>query len=230
MTVLATLRAGVLSVAVLACARAESRPANPASHSAAAPSASPAATDSTSRLADRGRTLGDPSATLWVVMISDFQCPYCKQWHDESFATVRDAYVKTGKVRLAFLNLPLSMHPNARPAAEAAMCASAQGRFWEMHDALFVEQARWAAAADPSSVLDSIATASGVDASRMRACVKSGAVAALVDQDVHRANAAGTAATPSFVIGDQLVKGAVPVAELRAAIDAALAKAPPARR
>jgi protein-disulfide isomerase len=231
MTLFTTLRAATLAAALLACARAESKPAGIASASAAVPATPTAASaDTTVRAADRGRTLGDSTAKVWVVMISDFQCPYCKRWHDESFAAIRKDYVATGKVRIAFLNLPLGMHPNARPAAEAAMCASAQGKFWEMHDALFTTQERWAPESDASNAIDSAAAHAGVDAARMRACVKAGTMRAMVEQDMRRAGDAGAKATPSFVVGEQFVEGAVPLDELRKAIDAALAgtSAPPA--
>jgi protein-disulfide isomerase len=224
-----TLRAAALAVAVLACARAESKPAASGSPAVAAPATSTsAAADTLVRAADRGRTLGDSSAKVWVVMISDFQCPYCKRWHDDSFDSLRTNYVKTGKVRVAFLNNPLSIHPNAMPAAEAAMCASAQGKFWEMHDALFAAQDSWAPAADASEVIDSLAAHAGVDAARMRACVKAGTMRPMIDQDMKRAGDAGARATPSFVVGEQLLVGAGPFDDMRKAIDAALAGAPAA--
>ena len=77
--------------------------------------------DTISDRADGGRIAGDPKATVWVVMASDFQCPYCKTWHDAAFQSVLKTYVNTGRVRLAFLNMPLSIHPNAVVAAEAAL-------------------------------------------------------------------------------------------------------------
>src|ERR1700737_4438096 len=63
-------------------------------------------TDSVSARADRGRIRGAESAPIWLVEISDFQCPYCKQWHDDSYAALDNEFVKTGKVRLAYLNYP----------------------------------------------------------------------------------------------------------------------------
>ena len=95
------------------------------------------------KAADKGRATGNPAAAIWLVEVSDFQCPWCKKFHDETFATVKKEYVDSGKIRLAYLNLPLSMHANAMPAAIAAMCASAQGKFWEMHDKLFDTQQTW---------------------------------------------------------------------------------------
>ena len=75
-------------------------------------------TDSVSAAADRGRIRGSADAPVWFIEVSDFQCPFCKQWHDASFAAIDNEYVKTGKVRMAYLNYPLSsIHPNARAAA-----------------------------------------------------------------------------------------------------------------
>src|SRR5688500_17464643 len=103
-----------------------------------------AAPDSDVVKADLARIQGSPTAPVWVIEVSDFQCPYCKQWHEQTYPKLRDEFVRTGKVRLAYINFPLAQHGNAQPAAEAAMCAGAQGKFWEMHDALFTNQAKWA--------------------------------------------------------------------------------------
>src|SRR6476619_5410727 len=139
--------------------------------SAARPAA--AAPDSNITRADLARIQGSPNAPLWVIEVSDFQCPYCKSWHDDTYAAFRDEYVKTGKVRLAYVNFPLNSHRYAWPAAESAMCAAAQGKFWEMHDALFITQHRWEAAPAPEIVFDSLARAAGVDIPRWRDCVSS---------------------------------------------------------
>src|SRR5215210_7202557 len=64
--------------------------------------------DSISTIADKARIRGAATAPVWLVEISDFQCPFCKEWHDKTFATIDREYVKTGKVRLAYLNFPLS--------------------------------------------------------------------------------------------------------------------------
>ena len=180
--------------------------------------------DSTTILAkaDRGRIRGDSAAKLWVVMVSDFQCPYCRQWHDEVFATVVRDYVEQGKIRIAYLNFPLSGHANAMPAAEAAMCAAVQGRFWEMHDAIFRTQSHWAGLSDPKPVFDSLALSTGVAAQPYRACIQSGATRAMIAADEQRASAAGVKATPTFFIGAETIEGAVPLADFRSALDKAL--------
>ncbi len=179
--------------------------------------------DSISDRADAGRILGDPKATLWVVMASDFQCPFCKTWHDAAFQQLMAKYVNTGKVRLAFLNMPLSIHPNAVPAAEAAMCASVQNKFWPMHDSLFATQARWETLANPVPALDSLAASLGVIMPAWRTCMSEHLTRPLIQADHDRASHSGVNSTPTFFVGAQQLAGAD--ANVGAAIAAALAKA-----
>src|SRR3954467_11126855 len=174
--------------------------------------------------ADLARIQGSPSAPLWVIEVSDFQCPYCKQWHDETYQTFRDEYVKTGKVRLAYVNFPLAQHQFAWPAAESAMCAGAQGKFWNMQDALFTTQNQWEALPSPSTFFDSLARVEGVDIARWRQCVQSGKMKAWIQADHDRAERAGAGSTPSFMIGDKLLVGAQPIDEIRRAIDSAMVR------
>ncbi len=216
-----------------ACARSEATPAarTPASATAAGSSAAGSGmatglTDSVSTAADRGRIRGSDRAPIWLVEVSDFQCPYCKQWHDESFAAIDKEYVQTGKVRLAYLNFPLaSIHKNARAASEAAMCASVQGKFWPLHESLFVSQPRWAGVENPVPTFDSLAAAAGVNHSAWQQCMTSHATAALIDADRDRSTSAGVQSTPTFFIGDRKLEGAYPVDSFRVAIEAAIAKA-----
>jgi protein-disulfide isomerase len=184
----------------------------------------PAPTDSNITRADLARIQGSPSAPLWVIEVSDFQCPYCKQWHDQTYNAFVDQYVKTGKVRLAYVNFPLQSHVHAWPAAEAAMCAGAQGKFWAMHDALFTTQARWEELPSPAAVFDSLARSNGVEMRSWRDCVSTGRMKSLIAADQDRASRAGANATPSFMIGDKILAGAQPIEALRIVIDSALLK------
>ena len=174
--------------------------------------------------ADLARIQGNPNAPLWVIEVSDFQCPYCKEWHDQTYKTFRDELVSTGKVRLAYVNFPLSSHQFAWPAAESAMCAAAQGKFWEMHDALFNTQEKWERLPSPAVFFDSLARAQGVDIDRWHQCVQSGKMKPLIQADHDRAETAGASATPSFMIGDKLLAGAQPIEVIRQAVDSAMAK------
>lgn len=173
--------------------------------------------------ADSSRIRGAASAPLWIVEISDFQCPYCKQWHDSSYDRVMREYVETGKARFAYLNLPLPNHANAIPAAEAAMCAGLQQRFWEMHDALFDAQSRWATLADPWPVFAALATGRGIDAAEMRACADEDRVLSLVNADAARAVQAGVQSTPTFLVGSVMLQGAYPFDAMKQVVDSVLA-------
>lgn len=182
--------------------------------------------DSVSAHADKSRIRGAESAPVWLVEISDFQCPFCKQWHDQVFATIDREYVKTGKVRLAYLNFPLTrIHANAQGAAEAAMCAGVQGKFWELHDGLFKTQARWADLKAPMPVFDSLARAAGVVPKGWATCMSTHATAKLIEADRDRSTKAGVESTPTFFIGDRALAGAYPIDTFRVVLDQAIAKA-----
>ena len=219
------------------CARTEAVPAASAGATAssagdvnATAAATPGAslsglTDSVSAAADRGRIRGSADAPVWFIEVSDFQCPFCKQWHDASFAAIDSEYVKTGKVRMAYLNFPLSIHANARAAAEAAMCASVQDKFWQMHESLFASQPRWEDQPNPLPTFDSLAVAAGVDAKAWRDCMSTHATAKIIEADHDRSRSAGVGSTPTFFIGDRKIEGAYPTDSFRVAIDKALAAA-----
>jgi len=176
------------------------------------------------RKADHARIEGSDSAKVWVVEISDFQCPFCKEWHDETYAAVKRDYVDSGKIRFAYINFPLPGHRNAWPAAEAAMCVAAQGKFWPMHDALFATQKSWETLSDPSAYLDSLAVSSGVDSIAYHGCVSKHEMRALIQADIDRATSSGVNSTPSFNIGGEMIAGAQPTEVFRQAIDSALAR------
>lgn len=175
--------------------------------------------------ADAARIQGDTAAPVWLVELSDFQCPFCKRWHDETYPIIKREYIDAGIVRMAYVNLPLSMHPHAQPAAEAAMCAAAQGRFWPVHDAIFDTQERWTPLPNAIPLFDSIAVASGIEATQYRTCRESGVMRRLIAADVSRAIAAGVRPTPTFFVGSEKIEGAAPIAEFRAAIARARARA-----
>jgi protein-disulfide isomerase len=190
----------------------------------AGPAASAEAQSEDPRIAkaDSARILGDAGATTWLVVISDFQCPYCKQWHDSSGEALRTEYVNTGKVRLAYINFPLGQHQQAVPTAEAAMCAGVQGRFWPYHDALFATQQRWAAMPDATTLLDSLARALSLDVAAHKQCRESHVLLPLIEADRQRATATGARSTPTLIVGGRIVEGAVPMLALRRMLDAAI--------
>jgi len=213
-------------------ARATTTPGAESAAAAAAPAAAPttdgaasAQTDPMVARADSARIRGSASAKVWMIIASDFQCPYCKMWHDSADMTIRREYIDNGKVRLAFINYPIGTHQNAVPAAEHAMCAAAQNKFFEMHDALFAAQDQWVPLPDPSAKFQELAGKAGVDVNALKACVSSHKMRPLIEADHEKAVRAGVRATPSFFIGNQLLEGVQMPADLRKVLDAALANA-----
>ncbi len=227
LTALATL---VAACVVAGCGSSGSDRSSSVAASAAVaaqpPKSEPATKGDTAldRAADHARVQGNASAPLWVVEISDFQCPFCREWHDQSYAAIKSQYIDTGKIRFAYINYPLSIHKNAWPAAEAAMCAAAEGKFWPMHDSLFASQPRWENAANPQPTLDSIPASVGVSHDAYTTCVTQHQMRALIQADVDRANESGVTATPTFIIGTAKITGAQPLDQFRAVVDAQLAK------
>jgi protein-disulfide isomerase len=181
--------------------------------------------------ADLGRIQGGPNAPIWLVEISDFQCPYCKQWHDVTYPIIKREYIDPGHIRMAYVNLPLSsIHRHAAPAAEAAMCAAVQNRFWQVHDALFATQDQWKGLSDARAAFDSLTLATGVDAAQWRECMQSQVMQRLLNGDRQRAGMAGVTSTPVFFVGNEMIRGAAPIEDFRAAIQRARANAPAGAR
>jgi len=220
--------AAVLAMTIFACSPTQSAPpasnAAPAANASAASPTPAAQQDPLVTAADRGRIEGDANAKTWLIVASDFQCPFCKQWHDESYKTVYDEYVRSGKIKVAYVNYPLQQHQHAMATAEAAMCAAAQGKFWPYHEALFATQKDWESLPSPAAVLDSIAGAVGLDKAAWKQCVDSGKMKPLIEADHDRTAAAGVQSTPSFIIGDRVMLGVQPIERLRAALDSEIAK------
>ena len=200
-----------LAASTAAAAAAQARPADPAR-------------DARVTRADANRIRGAANAPVWVVVISDFQCPFCKRWHDETEAQIERDYVRTGKVRLAYINYPIaSIHPNAYATHEVAMCAAEQERFWPVAEALFRTQDQWKGSRDVRAYLDSLLRTLPVDKTRLDACVRGGEMRALIDADIDRSTRTGVGSTPSFLINGRPLVGAQPYEAFKRAIDAALA-------
>lgn len=226
------LRLVLASSLVAACGRGDSskQPSAATTSETANGTVGAALADTISERADRGRIAGDENAKVWLIMASDFQCPFCKQWHDAQFAGLMQDYVQKGKVRTAFLNFPLGQHQNALPAAEAAMCAAVQNKFWPVHEALFATQHRWDTLKVATAVFDSIVTTTGINMSLYHTCVNKHLTLPMIEADRDRARQQGAQSTPTFIVvpGGTVLMGAD--ANVRAALDAALAKVAPAKK
>ena len=163
-------------------------------------------------------TLGKADAPITLVEFSDFQCPFCKGMAP----TLKEVAQKLGdKVQIVYRQYPISsIHPFAMKAAEASLCANEQGKFWEIHDAMFEDQAKLA-------VRDLKATAVrlGLDAKKFDTCLDSGRYVEQVQNDLREGQRAGVTGTPAvFINGVEVPGGNVPYSTLEAAIERELAR------
>jgi protein-disulfide isomerase len=174
--------------------------------------------------ADRARVRGDSAAPIRIVEISDFECPYCVRFYEESYRALDSLYVRSGIARYLWISFPNSGHPRAWPAIEAAFCAGAAARFWEMHDLLFERREEWAAAPDPNALFREWAEGLGIDGASFAECLRNDQTAPLQVRDYESALRAGVASTPFFIVGDSVaIRGAVPLETFRTAVDSVLA-------
>ena len=170
---------------------------------------------------------GNPNAPVTVVEYSDFQCPFCSRFFQQTLPLIEENYIDTGKIKFVYKDLPLdSLHPNARAAHIAAECADEQGKFWEYHDALFEKQPQWSnlASSELQNTLTEFATDMGLQAASFESCMQSPNIADEVNNDTLEAASFGATGTPTFFIGnekDGFIKlvGAQPYAAFQRVID-----------
>ena len=168
------------------------------------------------QVAATGPAKGPESAPVTIVEFSDFECPFCSRINP-TLAQVRENY--PDQVRIVFRQFPLDMHPNARKAAEASLCASDQDKFWEMHDAMFADQRNLGVPA-----LKEKAERIGLDAAQFGQCLDSGEYADEVAADLRAGVEAGVNGTPAMFVNGIPLSGAVPYENLAEVIDAELAR------
>ena len=168
-------------------------------------------------IAADGPSRGPKDAKVTIVEFSDFECPYCRDGRD----IMEKVVGKYGdKVRLVFRNFPLSAHRQARKAAEAGLCAEAQGKFWPLHDTMFAH-------ADQLSIAELKAAAGklGVEQARFDKCLDNAETAAQVEKDLADGEKAGINGTPAFFINGRMLSGVRKVDEFSQVIDEELAAA-----
>ena len=174
-------------------------------------------------------TLGRADAPVTILEFSDFECPYCQQFHDEVMGTLRRNYIETGLVRFVHKDLPLPFHNNAVPAAAAARCAGDQTKYWQVYSALFKDQP----CLDCKGVLEIARSVVG-DTTSLQACMNDPKTLTMIEANRSEAKLLGIQATPTFVIGPTLAKhrhqgtvieGALPWPAFKKAVDQALARA-----
>jgi len=164
---------------------------------------------------------GPVGAAVTIIEFSDYQCPFCKRFYDETLPQIQATY--EGRVRFVYRDFPLtSIHPHAQKAAEASECADEQGRFWEYHGLLWANQQELDVAS-----LKAYAGELGLDTATFDGCLDSGKYSQEVQKDYSDGISYGVQGTPWFFINGVEVQGAQPFSNFQTVIDSLLASATP---
>ena len=169
-----------------------------------------------------GHDRGSASARVVMIDLSDFGCPYCAEFTRETYPAIEKEYVETGKVFFKYVPFLVGSFPHSGEATRATECAADQGGFWPMMKGVYEAQREWRKGPDPYTLLIGIASAAGLDSTRFATCYVSQRT------DVRTARATGVASdlgvrvTPSFLVAGRPIQGALPLADFRKVIEAAL--------
>lgn len=180
--------------------------------------------------------LGNADAPVTLVEYSDYLCPFCGRHFAQTYPTLVDQYIRTGKVKLVFRDFPIAeLHPNAPAGHLAAQCVAEQGieKFWKMHDLLFRSQESWAGLSDPTQFLAEQAQLAGADLQQYQECIQSGRTKSQLQQSIQDGQSLGFNGTPSFQFfgaddKPYVLIGAQPVATFQQWIETLLAGEVPA--
>jgi len=137
--------------------------------------------------------LGRPDAPLTMVEFTDYECPFCRQFHVATFEALKKNYIDTRKMRYVSRDFPLDFHRNAMPAAQAARCAGEHGQFWQLRHVLLA--------------IRKFARDLGSDEAAFRACLDGDRYRRDVEKDLADGRAAGVSGTPTFVLGRTTAEG-----------------------
>jgi protein-disulfide isomerase len=160
--------------------------------------------------------IGPEDAPITIIEFSDYQCPFCRRWHQEVYQPLLAAY--PGKIRLVYRHLPLtSIHPDAFPAAEAVMCAGEQNAYWQYHEKLFASELLG------TEVYKQYAQDLGLDMKTFEACINDHKYQQAIQADSDFAVNLGVRSTPTFFINGLAIVGAQPLEVFKQVIDKELA-------
>lgn len=160
---------------------------------------------------DNDAVLGDKNAKVTLIDFSDYECPFCKRYFDDTFSQIKKNYIDTGKIKYVYRDLPLSFHQNAHKEAEAAECAREQGGdevYYKYHDEIFTRTTSNGTGLALTE-LSVIATDLGLDGTALQSCLDAGKYKAEVDKDLADATAVGASGTPTFFIGKSTPDGVI---------------------
>jgi protein-disulfide isomerase len=179
-----------------------------------------------------GYVRGDPNAPVEIVEYADFECPGCGQFATVTEPDVVKRLVETGQARYRFYDFPVNgSHRNSGGASLAAACANDQGKFWEMHDRLFLGQTEWSTYAtdDPKPSFARYAREIGLDAAKWEQCYDARTHVDRIAAHQQEATRNKVGSTPTFIIGDKMLAGAQPFDVIKAMVDSARAAGPAPR-
>ena len=157
---------------------------------------------------------------------SDFECSYCRRFHEQVMPQLKRDYIDTGLVRFVHKDLPLPFHPQALPAAAAARCAGEQDRYWDLYSGLFDQQN----CLNCKGIL-AIAAEEELNTTALKACMERESTLAVINANRSEASLHNISATPTFIIGPtrsdgsldgQVIEGAVPWDTFKSTIEKAL--------
>lgn len=168
--------------------------------------------------------MGDPNAPVRIEEYSDYQCPFCARFVNDTMGSIKDDAVANGEVVLVFYDFPLPIHPQGVPAAEAARCAgeASAEAYWAMHDALFESVRRWSID-NPTTVFISMAEEIGIDTDDFASCLEDDRYDDAISADISAGQQAGVTGTPTFFLNGEPLVGALPLQAFQQAITAVLA-------
>lgn len=149
----------------------------------------------------QGYTMGSDSAPIQVTEYADYQCPYCQNYAVVQFPTIKERLINTGLVRWRFRDFPLDdVHPNSRLAAHAAACADDQGRYWEMHDAIFAGHPTWSVEKNATGTFRSYAERLGLNMESYGTCMREARHAGRIEASRQEGVRLGVNSTPTFIL------------------------------
>jgi len=167
-------------------------------------------------------TKGPEKAPITIIEYTDFQCPYCRRGA-ETIRRLMETY--PNKIRLVFKNNPLKFHPQALPAAKAALAAHKQGKFWEYHDLLFKNSAKL-----NEEMFLKFARDLGLDMEKFNKDRNSEEIAKQIENDQARAAELKLSGTPTFIINGVVIRGAQPLPYFRMVIERLLSESKPNKK
>lgn len=191
-----------------------------------------ASADSYERPMADANAMGDPNAPIRIEEFSDFQCPFCARFSDETERQIVETYVADGTVYFIYRSFGNFIGPESEAAAEAAYCAGDQNKYWEYHDIIFANQTGENVGAYSDRRLRAFAEELSLDMDAFNNCFNSGKYSDQVNQDRVDGTAAGVTGTPAFVLtytvnGEEktrFINGAQPFSEFQTQIEGALAE------